>query len=156
MSKKKIKILVHKTINSRIQRGYLIAVSHGYANNYLLPQRIASIATDTIIQQFYQNEQIQKQKNVAELNKFNTTKQLFEKIHKFTLKRRVDLDYRFFGSIGPTNITKTILHRTNIRIDKKQTQLPQIRKIGRYIGTIQSFNNLTVDLVIQVLPINNI
>nr|YP_009294132.1 ribosomal protein L9 [Hildenbrandia rubra]AOM67374.1 ribosomal protein L9 [Hildenbrandia rubra] len=152
MTKKKIRIIIHKTINSKIQQGNIIFVSYGYARNYLIPKQIASLATSSILKQSYKSKKIQDQKSQQQYNSMRNIQHLLEQTNILSLRRKVNQDYRFFGSIISGNIIHKLLKITGIIIDKKQINLVSMRRAGTYMVRIQLSSELTANINIQIMP----
>lgn len=153
MTKKRIRVLIHKTINPKIRQGEITLVSYGYARNYLIPQKIASVANQNIINKSLKHKTMQSQKKLFEYNLVLTTKNLLEHINKFSIKRKASANYRFFGSITPNNVSQVILATTGILINKKQVSLSSIRKIGLYKAQLLLPFDITATIKIHILPI---
>lgn len=153
MTKKKVKVILHKTVNSSMRKGDIIEIAHGYARNYLLPNQIAFLASKNIIEQFSKYKEIQTQKISKQHNELHTLKNYLEKIQKFSTRKKINQYYKFFGSITPKDISQLIKYSTNSTIDKKQIKVPQIRQAGYYPVQIKLSYNLVINLWIQVLPL---
>ena len=155
MTKKKVKIVVCQTVNSKLQQNDITYVSNGYARNYLLPKQIAYIATNKILDNTYKKQKILNQKSYIEHQKNTSIHDILNHTYKFSLKRKVSSDYRFFGSIMPLTIIQIIFNSTGIVIDKKQINLIPMRKVGVYNITINVSSNVTTNIKVQVLPVYN-
>lgn len=153
MTKKKVKVILHKTINSSMQKGEIIEIAFGYARNYLLPNQIVSLATKNMIEQFAKYKEIQTQKISKQHNELNILKNYLEKIQKFSVRKKTNQHYKFFGSITPKDISQLIKYSTGSTIDKKQIKVLQIRQAGYYPVQIKLLHNIIVNLWIQVLPL---
>lgn len=153
MTKKKVKVILHKTINSSMQKGEIIEIAFGYARNYLLPNQIASLATKNMIEQFAKHKEIQTRKISKQYNESNILKNYLEKIQKFSVRKKINQHYKFFGSITPKDISQLIKYSTGNTIDKKQIKVLQIRQAGYYPVQIKLLHNIIVNLWIQVLPL---
>lgn len=153
MTKKKVKVILHKTIGPSMQKGDIIETACGYARNYLLPNQIAFLATKDKIKQFSKYKEIQIQKISKQQDKLNSLKNYLEQIQKFSVRKKINQHYKFFGSITPKDVTQLIKYSTNITIDRKQIKVPQIRQAGYYPVQIKLLQNITVILWLQVLPL---
>lgn len=153
MTKKKVKVILHKTINPSMQKGDLIETAYGYARNYLLPNRIAFLATKNMIKQFSEQTEMQTQKISKQYNEQSTLKNYLEKIQKFSVRRKTNQHYKFFGSITHKDISQLIKYSTGNTIDKKHVKVPQIRQAGYYPVQIKLLDNIEANLWIQVLPL---
>lgn len=153
MVKKKIKVLIHKTLNSKVQKNDVLLVSYGYARNYLLPQKIASLATKYVIEKSYKTQQKQELENLQQHQKQLRLKKFLEQIYNINFICQIKQDYRFFGSMSSTQVTQSIYSTTGIRIKKTQVDLPNIRKIGLYRINIKLSSSVTASIHLHILPI---
>ena len=153
MIKKKIKVLIHKTLNSKVQANDVLFVSYGYARNYLLPKKFASIATQYIIEKSYKIQKRQEQDNLQQHQKQLRVKKFIERIYNINFVCQIKQDYRFFGSINSTQTAQAIYNATGIAIKKTQIDLPNIRKIGLYIINIKLSSSVTASIQLHILPI---
>ena len=136
-----------------MQKGEIIEIAFGYARNYLLPNQIVSLATKNMIEQFAKYKEIQTQKISKQHNELNILKNYLEKIQKFSVRKKTNQHYKFFGSITPKDISQLIKYSTGSTINKKQIEVLQIRQAGYYPVQIKLLHNIIVNLWIQVLPL---
>ena len=153
MVKKKIKVLVNKTLSSKIQKNDILLVSYGYARNYLLPKKFASIATQHIVEKSYKANEKQEQENLQQYKKQLNVKKFLEHIYHISFMCNIKQDYRFSGSISTAQVIIGIHNSTDITIKKTQLGLPNIRKIGLYRINIRFSPTVTVSIQLRVLPI---
>ena len=153
MTKQKVKVILNRTIRSSMQKGDIIETARGYARNYLLPNQIAFLATKDMVQKFSKYKKIQVQKISKQQYELNSLKNYLDQIQKFSIRRKTNQHYKFFGSITLKDIAQLIKNSTGRIIDKKQIKVPQIRQAGCYPVRIKLLHNIIITLKLQVLPL---
>nr|YP_010618967.1 Ribosomal protein L9 [Deltalsia parasitica]WAX02980.1 Ribosomal protein L9 [Deltalsia parasitica] len=152
--KKKIDIILIKDHLKQGKKGLLTNVARGYAFNYLIPSKIAEIATPKKIKhiQMFENIKIkQKEANQIE-NKLLQDK--IKKIDKISVYKKKGENNLIFGSIKEKEIIKWINKYTNLSINKIQIQSVETKSIG--VKNIQIVINSTtsINIPIYIIPTN--
>nr|BCB14997.2 50S ribosomal protein L9 [Grateloupia asiatica] len=138
------------------QEGKAINVAPGYAFNYLIPNKIASLATKGILKHANMLAEIQNQKKeIIKIKATELQKQLRE-ITKISIKKKTGDKQYIFGNISSKEITEKIFNYIGIKLDKKKKQIeaPEIKKIGIYIIKIHILDDIIANIKLQVLPTN--
>ncbi len=129
----------------------IIEVADGYANNVLIPKRIATPATKDTLNKL--NNQLAKEAREFELKKSKAISlaEEIKKLDKLTIKVPSSSSGRMFGSVTSSIIAEE-LSMNHIQVDKKNIQLEAtIKSIGCYTVKIKLFQNITVDLKVEVV-----
>ena len=150
--KKNIKVIIQNRnlYQDPIQR--IQQVSRGYAFNYLIPNRIAEIATKGKIKhlQMLQNTVSKKQDTVHNYNlKINNEIELIKVLH---IRKKCGQNRQIFGSISEQEIIDKIFQITGYIIEKKQITIKPIKEIGQYICSINIENTLKPNIKVYILP----
>lgn len=152
MAKKNIQLILNQTINHLGQAGDLINVTPGYARNYLLPNNIAEPITLGRMKYLKIVEAKNMKIKEAKIREMSKMKSEVEKIHKFSLKRKVSDNDNIFGSVTDKDIVQMLKEMTGTLLDKSQIKVPEIKSIGIYNVDIELLENLKVEIKLQVLP----
>ncbi|ASN78806.1 ribosomal protein L19 (chloroplast) [Porphyra umbilicalis] len=152
MSKKVIRIVLKENIQKLGKSNDVIKVATGYARNFLIPNKMASVATTGILNQQKLYAAIKEKKmNFAKENA-RKTQQLLEEIQKFSISKKTGDGENIFGSVTEREISQIIKNTTDIDVDKQNIFLPEIKTIGLYNIEIKLFNQMTANIQLQVLP----
>nr|YP_008144808.1 50S ribosomal protein L9 [Grateloupia taiwanensis]AGO19872.1 50S ribosomal protein L9 [Grateloupia taiwanensis] len=152
--KKNIQIILKKTMPKLGQEGEAINVAPGYAFNYLIPNRIASLATKGTLKHVNMLAEIQNQKKEIIKIKATELQEQFKKITKISIKKKTGDKQYIFGNISSKEITEKIFKYIGIKLDKKQIEAPEIKKIGTYIIKIHILDDIIANIKLQILPAN--
>lgn len=153
---KKIKIILNKTEEKIGIKGSIINVNSGYAFNYLLPQKIAELATPGKLKHLTMLKNIQQQQ--LEISKINAKIILLnlKTITKISLKKKMGDNKKIFGRISKKEISSKVLKYTGYQLDKKQITISEIKQSGIYEANINVISDIENFLKIQIIPeINN-
>ena len=129
----------------------IIEVADGYANNVLIPKKIVTPATKDNLNKL--NNQLAKEAREFELKKSKAIylAEEIKKLDKLTIKVPSSSSGKMFGSVTSSVIAEE-LSINHISVDKKNIQLETtIKSIGCYTVKIKLFQNITVDLKVEVV-----
>ncbi len=130
--------------------GDTVRVKDGYARNYLLPQRLACLATEKN-RNFYRSRIEAEQRKLA--REKESADKLAEQIQALTLtfkRKSKDEEARLFGSVTTADIG-TALEEKGYEIDRKRISLSEpIKRLGEYQASIKLHPEVTVDVPIVV------
>jgi len=127
-----MKVLLLKNDKSLGKKGEIKEVKDGYAKNYLIPKRIAVIATKEALRMWEENQKILQEKEQKELEKLKNLKKSIESI-TLTIIHKVGANGSLFGSITNKEISQLLKEKYQIEIDKKNINLhPPIKQTGQF------------------------
>src|SRR5690606_1759453 len=120
-------------------------VADGYGRNFLIPQKLAVLATPGALKQI---ERIRQQAEVrrAELN--SELKGLADQINGLTLTfpAKAGETGKLYGSITTQDVAAAIEEKVRFEIKKQQIDMQPIRNLGEHTAYVR----LTMDLVPEV------
>ena len=151
---KNITIIIKKTQTNIGKYGEIKSVSKGYASNYLIPMKIAEIATKGKIKHIKMLQEKHNKLIEQQLNTSIETQKYLEKMSKIKIRKKVSdkNSQQIFGSITEKEISEKIFKLTGINVEKKQIFIPIIKNIGNYIVQVKITSNINANLKLQVLP----
>jgi large subunit ribosomal protein L9 len=149
-----MKIILKKDVRKLGRAGDVKTVKDGYARNFLIPNKLAELATDGAVRT-WEAAQEKRKKKIEQENK--VFKQIAEKISALTLSftRTVGEEGQMFGSVAKGDIVKS-LKAANIDIDREAIDLPSsIKSIGNFEVNIYLNHDVSAKLKIVVTPQTN-
>ena len=144
-----MKIILLQTYETLGQIGEIVNVQAGYARNFLIPNKIASIATDDNIQ--YYNKWIENQK-IKEAKNRKNMELLSNQLDKLTLKFELKAgeNDKLFGSVTSQMISDK-LEKKGYSIDKKEIILEDsLKEIGNHFVYIHLDENLKPKIKVKI------
>jgi large subunit ribosomal protein L9 len=140
-----MKVLLLKDVYKLGRAGDIKKVADGYGRNFLLPQKLAVLATAGALKQV---EKIRSQAEVrrAELN--SELKTLADQINGITVifAAKAGETGKLYGSITTQDVANAIQEKTRFEVKKQQMDMQPIRNLGEYTVHVR----LTMDLVPEV------
>jgi large subunit ribosomal protein L9 len=132
-------------------RGDVVNVARGYARNYLIPRRLAEIATPAKVAELEKRE---TQRARHEARSFEQAKEMAETLEQTELRFDVKAGPTgsLFGSVTPTDIADEIWRVRKIRVDRRRIGIDTIKRIGRHEVPIELFQDVSVVMRATVVP----
>ena len=154
MGKKTIQVILTKDVQELGKQGTLLKVKPGYIRNYLLPLKLAKVATSNLINQFESQQKELDLKQLQFSKKCLEVKELLESFGKFTTKKKISENGVFYGKITKKHILEIITNKVNLDIDlnKNQIELPEMKKLGNYVIEILLTTNVIAKINLEILP----
>ena len=145
-----MQIILLENIKNLGNIGDVLNVKRGYARNYLIKNNKALYASEKNI------NEVNKKK--AELNKKDLdikkdAKKLFNILNNktFEVKKLVTENNELYGSVKPTEISKIIFEKENIKIEPSQMDLETgIKTVGMFKININLHAEIQANILIQV------
>src|SRR6266568_2155922 len=146
-----MKVILLKDVESLGKAGDLKEVANGYARNYLIPGKLAAVATPALVANRDQRIAAERRKTEkhAELNR-----QQAERLGQISLtfKARVGRQGRLYGSITSQDIAAGLREAEGITIDRRLIDLPNpIRSLGTYTVPIKIGQKLGPKITVNVV-----
>ena len=145
-----MEVILREDIEKLGHRGEVVKVAPGYARNFLLPKRLAVLATDA-------NRKIVEQEREAYLRKEAKAQERSRGLGPHA-QRRNDHDHaarRRRGSavrFGHRQGHRRALERQNYHIDRRKIQLEDpIKNTGEYKVPVRLHREVTADLNVNVV-----
>ncbi|MHB8168088.1 MAG: 50S ribosomal protein L9 [Thermoleophilia bacterium] len=119
------------------QKGQVVTAADGYARNFLLPRKLAEIATPGRVAEVRRR---QEEAEVKVLRDAERADELAETLGKtvLTVTAQAGEDGKLFGSVTAADISDAIYDARKVRVDKKKISLPEpIKETGDYMVEIE-------------------
>ena len=146
-----MQIILLKDVENLGLRGDVVDVARGYARNYLLPRRLAEVATPARVTEL---ERVEAQRATREARSTEQAQEIAEVLGKTVLRFEVKSGPTgsLFGSVTPTDVADEIWRTRKIRVDRRKVGIDPIKRIGRYAIPIELFEDVQVDVKMLVVP----
>ena len=139
-----MKVIFLQDVPNVARAGEIKEVASGYGRNFLIPQKLALLASSPAI------SLIEAQRKISARNQQQTGAELVELAHQLDgrevfLKAQVGAKGRLYGSITNADIAAELENTTGLVVDKKKVELAKpINQLGSY--------ELTIRLAKDVIP----
>lgn len=150
---KRVQVVLSESIHKLGENGDLVEVAPGYARNYLLPKKLAIVATPGILKQVEQRREKERQRLLAEKQEAQARKTALETIKRFTIRKQVGEGEAIFGTVTSQEVADAIQVATNQEVDRRGINVPEISQTGFYEATVKLHPEVTATIEIQVAPL---
>ena len=135
--------------------GDVIDVKRGFARNYLISSKKALYASKENIKEV---EKIKNNLKEKDDEKKKTAKEIFLKINEkeFKIEKLSTENDELYGSVKPSEVSKTILKDINIEIKPQNIQLKQeIKSLGNFEAKIELHSEIEATIKLKILSTDN-
>lgn len=131
-------------------KGDLVTVKDGYGRNYLIPQKLAVLATDSAKKMLA--EDMKQRAHKLERIK-NEAQELADKLQDYTLTvgAKSSSIGKIFGAVGPIQIADAF-EKAGFAVDRKIIVLKEpVKELGSYKATLKLHKEVTVEVAFDVI-----
>ena len=145
-----MKVILLTEIKGKGGEGDVVDVARGFANNYLLPRKMAVVATKGNLKQLEM-----RRANIAkrEETRIADAEALREKLQGLTVKvdARVGEEGQLFGSVTAAMIADALKAQEDVDVDRKRIELSNpIRVAGKHTVSVSLYRTIKADMTVQV------
>nr|QXI87427.1 ribosomal protein L9 [Sargassum phyllocystum]QXI87983.1 ribosomal protein L9 [Sargassum henslowianum] len=153
MTKKTVQVILSKDIDTLGKEGTIIKVKPGYLRNYLIPGKLAKVATNTLIHKFQLKQKDIEIKEKQFLKNCEENKELLESFNQFVIYKKIKEDGVFFGKITKKQILDLLNEKvkSKMELNKNQLEFPELKQLGKYTIKIKLANNIIANVNLEIL-----
>lgn len=146
-----VQLLLIQNVDKLGKQGEVVEVRPGFANNYLLPQGLATVATE------HHRRMVEKHREKLqqlELDRVKSLKDLGEHIAKLsvTIEANANDEGHLYGSVGAVEIVGG-LKTHDVHVLPEQIKLEGVLKeLGLYTVKVRLHQDVEADLKVWVVP----
>lgn len=144
-----MEVILREDIDKLGNRGQVVKVADGYARNYLLPKRLAVLATESnrkIVEQERHAHLKREAKEVADARDLGT---LMGNV-SVTIQQKAGENDQLFGSVTSGDIAGA-LEKQGYTIDRRKIQLAEpIKQLGEYKVPVRLHREVTIEIPVIV------
>jgi large subunit ribosomal protein L9 len=132
-------------------KGEVVDVKRGYARNYLLPRKLAEVATAGRVAEL---RRVEEDRARHEARTAEQAEEIAATLTKTVLRFEVKAGPTgaLFGSVTPTDIAEELWRTRKIRVDRRKLDIDSIKRIGRYSIPVHVFEGVTAEVKTLVVP----
>ncbi len=146
-----MKVVLNQDIKGIGKKLQVVDVSEGYARNYLIPRKMASIADNKNINEAKTKVEAMNFKKMTEKQEAIEIKEKIEKNY-LEFKHKVGDNGKLFGSITEKEIADKINSVYGININKKKIIIKNpIKEIGSYEVNVKLYEGVIANVKIAVV-----
>ena len=150
-----MKVVLLENLKKLGNIGDIIDVKRGFARNFLISNKKAVYASKQNIKEV---EKIKNNLKEKDEEKKKIAKEIFLKINEkeFKIEKLSTENDELYGSVKPSEISKTILKDINIEIKPQNIQLKQeIKSLGNFEAKIELHSEIEATIKLKILSADN-
>ena len=146
-----MQVLLWHTIEKLGKRGDIVTVKDGYARNFLIPRRMASLPTSGQYREFEVEKRRQDQIEVQLIDNAKQVETKLAEVTSLSMEVNTNEEGVLYGSVTPTMISQALLGEI-MKVEAKNIEISEsIKKIGTYEVTINLHREVKPTLKLWVL-----
>jgi len=145
-----MQVLLLQNVSGIGNAGEVKRVADGYARNYLLPRKLAVIATEGAVKQADAIKQAVVRREAKTRGEAQELAKLIEKV-TLTFRAKAGEGDRLFGSITTGDIVDALAREKGIAVDKRKIALDSpLKELGTHQVTIKLHPEVSATLMVVV------
>ncbi|MDD4739407.1 MAG: 50S ribosomal protein L9 [Bacteroidales bacterium] len=148
-----MEIILKQDMTNLGYKDEIVKVKDGYANNFLIPQGYAMVATasnkkiiaENLKQRAFKEEKLRKD---AE-----TLVAVYAKIEGLKIGAKASENGKIFGSVNAIQLADSIKKQFDIEVDRKRISIKgdSIKTLGTYKAVISAYKDLKAEIEFEVV-----
>ena len=127
-----MKVILQQDVRGQGKKGQLVEVSDGYARNFLLPKKLAVVATAENLNTMKQQEKARKAQEAAEKAEAEATARKLEGL-MVKIPAKAGEGGRLFGAVTAKEVSEALADQFGVNIPKARLVLDEpIKSCGGY------------------------
>lgn len=146
-----MKLILQQEVKGLGKKNDIVEVSEGYARNFLLPKKLALVATDATVNQIKDQKAAQARR---EQRANDEAKMLASQLSKVsvTVSVKTGEGGRLFGSVSGKDVADALERQHGLAIDKRKVELKDtVKSIGTYTATVRVHPDVSAQLSVNVV-----
>jgi len=144
-----MEIILRETIDNLGRAGQVIKVADGYARNYLLPKKLAYIATPGNLKVIEFERQSLLRKETKQKEDAEKLQQMLDKV-EIMIRRKVGEHDALYGSVTNSDIADELVKK-GFEIEKRKIYMEDhIKTVGEFSVPVRLFKDVTAHVKVKV------
>ena len=128
------------------ETGDVVDVSPGYLRNFLVPRKLAQMATPASIAAATKRVEDAERAAATQVEKAEENASLLRKT-VLTISHQAGDDGRLFGSVTAQEIAEAIQHARGVKLDRRRVHLTEpIRTTGTHMVSVEVSDHVTAEI----------
>jgi large subunit ribosomal protein L9 len=145
-----MEVILRAHVDNLGRRGDIVKVADGYARNYLLPRKLALLATDGNRKHVERERKIMETREAEEKGQAEAIAARLASV-EIAIQRRVGDTEQLYGSVTAADIAE-YLKGKGFDIDRRKLILPEpLKTLGSHKVPLKLHREVTVPLTVQVV-----
>jgi large subunit ribosomal protein L9 len=144
-----MEVILRETIDNLGRAGQTVKVADGYARNYLLPRKLAYLATPGNVKVIESERQSLLKKESKQKEDSEKLKEMLDAV-EIVIRRKVGEHNALYGSVTNSDVAEE-LEKKGYEIEKRKIHMDDhIKTIGEFSIPIRLFKDVTAHVKLKV------
>ena len=145
-----MEVILREHVDNLGRRGEIVKVADGYARNYLLPRKLALLATDG------NRKQVERERakfDAKEADEQRTAQAIADRMAnvEVVIARKVGETEALYGSVTTADIAEALAAK-GFELDRRKLQLVEpIKKLGEFEVPLKLHRDVTTNVKVRVV-----
>lgn len=145
-----MKIILTQDVKKLGKKGDIMEVAEGYARNFLLPQKLATAATNSNLNQISQQKTAEANRAKRLLEEARLLAAQLEKI-TVVIVAKAGEGGRLFGAVTTKDIADAMKQQHKVDIDRRKIDMPDpVKNLGEHTANLKLHPEVSVDLQLKI------
>jgi large subunit ribosomal protein L9 len=145
-----MEVILREHVDNLGRRGEVVKVADGYARNYLLPRKLALLATEGNKQQIERERAKFEAKEAEEQKVAGAVAERLASV-EIEIARKVGETEALYGSVTSSDVAEA-LSAKGFDVDRRKLQLQEpIKKLGEYVIPVKLHRDVTTSIKVRVI-----
>jgi large subunit ribosomal protein L9 len=146
-----MRVILLNDVKTLGKRGDVANVADGYANNFLFPRKLATLATPGAIKQLEQQNNAKARRQAEEVANAQDVATQLEEL-TLEIPAKAGGNGRLFGTVTNANVAEAIEAALHVAIDRHKIEMKDgIKAVGTYPIEVRLGNNIVAKSNIRVI-----
>ncbi len=147
-----MRVILLSDVKALGKRGTVVDVAEGYANNFLIPRKLAAEASAGALASLEQQNKAKAKRQAEDLAQTQEIARIIES-KPLSVPARAGGNGKLFGTITNAQIADAIQRSFDIALDRHKIELKTpIKAVGTYPVEVKLGNNVTAKATVEVVP----
>lgn len=143
-----MEVILKKDVENLGYANDIVSVKPGYANNYLLPRGLATVATESAKKVLAENI---KQRAHKDAKILADAEQLASRIEALDIVIAAKAEEgRIFGSVTSADLAQSMAEK-GVEVDRKNISVDPVKQVGQYEASVKLHKNVKATLRFSVV-----
>ncbi len=131
----------------------IVKVKDGYANNYLLPKKLAIMATSSAKKMLAEDLKQKAYKEQKIRTEATATAEKINALQGLVIKTKAGENGRIFGSVNSIVVADALKNQFDMDLDRKKIMLKgdTVKELGSYKATVNIYKDIKAELSFEVV-----
>ncbi|MCF0209943.1 MAG: 50S ribosomal protein L9 [Bacteroidales bacterium] len=148
-----MEIILKQDINHVGYKDEIVTVKDGYANNFLIPQGLAIVATASAKKMLAENIKQRARKEEKLREEATATAEKISALSGLKVVTKAGESGKIYGSVNAIQLSEAIKAQFDMDVDRKKISIKgeAIKELGSYEATVSVYKDIKAEITFEVV-----